>query len=284
MNFTEAALQVVEEWGWTVFPCSMPKPPGKKTPLVKPSSEGARDGGRNAASRDPAVIEQWGRLFPDAVVAVATGPENGIFVIDEDAPGAIDSLARLGRIPQTLTSHSGRGPHRYFQHMGGRIVNRAGQCVRKAASPYRADDWLMTPGLDYRGDGGSIIVPPSIHHSGRPYRWIDAGVPIALAPIWMLQALGEKREARLVSGGVGVKPAPSLQGICDRLARVKEGQRNQELNSAAFVAGKTVRAGLATEAEAIAALVHVGMGLGLARAECLQTIRSGIKSGYAKAP
>jgi Bifunctional DNA primase/polymerase, N-terminal len=280
--FFDAAMQVIEEWNWTVFPVSMPKPPGKKTPLVPPSWDGARDGGRNAASRDPATIEEWGRRWPNAAVAVPTGPENGIFVIDEDVPGAMDLLKRFGRLPATLTARSGRGPHLYFAHMGGKIVNRAGKMVAKARNPYHADTWVETHGLDVRGDGGSIVVPPSIHHSGRPYRWIDSGVSIALPPIWLLQMLGEKREAKLAKGSDRA-PAPSLQGICDRLARTKEGSRNASLNEAAFLAGKTVRAGLASENEAIAALLHHGMALGLAKPECLQTIRSGLKAGYVRA-
>ena len=49
----------------------------------------------------------------------------------------------------------------------------------------------FAPGLDLRGDGGVIIVPPSIHPNGMPYQWRDGqspwDCPVAALPVWLLE-------------------------------------------------------------------------------------------------
>lgn len=268
VTFRNRAEIVIEAFGWRVFPVGR-----DKVPCIK--------GGCNAASRDPEIIAGWGQQFPEANVAVPTGAESGIFVIDCDRDDALERLRRLGRLPDTLIARSHRGVHLYFLHCGGRVVNRSGKLVERSSSRYRSDRWVEIEGLDIRGDGGSITVPPSVHASGREYQWIDAGVPIALPPPWLLRMLGEKREA-LLRPDFERQP-PSLDGIVERLERAGEGTRNHALNVAAFQAGKCVRERMCSENEASGQLVYTALNLGLTRHEALATIRSGLRAGYARA-
>jgi hypothetical protein len=46
--------------------------------------------------------------------------------------------------------------------------------------------------LDVRGAGGYVIIPPSIHPSGRVYQWVDPQQTIVDAPYWLLDLLREE--------------------------------------------------------------------------------------------
>jgi predicted P-loop ATPase len=108
-------------------------------------------------------------------------------VIDLDRKNGIDgleSLRMLGEVPETLTAETGSGGlHLYFKHPGLPIKNSAG---------------VLGPGIDVRGDGGYVVLPPSPHRSGGRYRWL-AEVPIADLPPWLLQALRAPPRARRVT-------------------------------------------------------------------------------------
>jgi hypothetical protein len=83
-----------------------------------------------------------------------------IFVLDVDGLDAAASLRKLedryGTLPETVASITPRGSHLFFKSENGAVRNSAG---------------AIAPGLDIRGDGGYVVLPPSIHPSGRPYVW-----------------------------------------------------------------------------------------------------------------
>jgi len=124
-------------------------------------------------------IRGWFERWPDANVGVVTGAISNLVVIDVDpAHGGRDSLAQLeeelGRLPPTVEAITGGGGnHFYFAHPGGAVPNRAG----------------VLPGIDVRGDGGTIVMPPSVHPSGRRYRWMTERSPENLVPARMPGAL-----------------------------------------------------------------------------------------------
>ena len=164
----KAALAYAERFGWPVFPAK------GKVPLTP---NGFRD-----ATKDPSQIEAWWRQHPDANVAIPTGPTTGVDALDIDPRhGGEDSLDELvrqhGPLPDTAESLTGGGGrHVLFKHRGG---------VKNAAA--------ILPGLDVRGEGGYIVVPPSLHESGLSYNWEESSRPdqvdIAEWPQWLLRFL-----------------------------------------------------------------------------------------------
>lgn len=159
--------------GVPVFPCE----PGAKRPLTR--------NGHWDATTDPRAIKRWWGRWPSANVAIPTGEESGVVVLDVDPDaGGSESLVKLERlgspVPTTARSRTGGGgTHLFFRYPRGKeIRNSAG---------------LLGPGLDVRGEGGYVVVPPSRTHGA--YVWVDRS-PLAEAS-WLIERLGEKDEATL---------------------------------------------------------------------------------------
>lgn len=119
-----------------------------------------------------ATLRDWFHRSPDYNVAIVTGALSGLVVVDVDPRhGGDNSLRRLekehGALPKTMESITGGGGrHLYFSHPGGEIHNRAN----------------IEPGIDLRGDGGCIVAPPSVHPSGKRYRWKKGHGPGQVKP------------------------------------------------------------------------------------------------------
>lgn len=135
-----AALRMAAK-GKPVFPCN-----DKKRPLTP---KGFHD-----ATTDPLVIEGWWTDHPDALIGMPTGEISGLVIVDLDLKPGIDGRdawgdlqSHHGRAPDTLEvlTRSG-GAHFYFRWPGVKIKNSASN---------------LGPGVDIRGDGGYVIVPPS---------------------------------------------------------------------------------------------------------------------------
>ena len=140
-----------------VFPCV----PGGKRPLT---AHGFQD-----ASTDPTLIESWWDRWPDANIGVPTGAASGVDVVDVDVHskgtgfGDFEKARRAGLVEgwAWLVRTPSGGLHAYFPR----------------CSVHEQRSWQV-PGkhIDFRGDGGYIIVPPSrvTGEDGvtRPYRQI----------------------------------------------------------------------------------------------------------------
>lgn len=103
-------------------------------------------------------INAWLSEWPNANVGIVTGLISGLVVIDLDTEEAKDKLKE--RVPgfdftTVPRSRTGKGWQLFFKHPGVNVPNRTG----------------VIPGLDVRGDGGYVVAPPSIHPSGKHYRW-----------------------------------------------------------------------------------------------------------------
>lgn len=135
------------------------------------------------AATDPGVIGAWWRRWPGANVGVPTGRRSGLLVLDVD-PGAggdasLEALERArGAAPRTARARTGGGgSHLYFRYP-------AGIAVANSAS-------FLGPGLDVRGEGGYVVVPPSRREG--PYEWIDRSSPAEAG--WLLARLREREKA-----------------------------------------------------------------------------------------
>jgi putative DNA primase/helicase len=78
---------------------------------------------------------------------------------------------------------------------------------------------VLGPGPDVKGEGGAIVVAPSLHMSGKRYRWGN-DAPIVDAPEWFLRLLRAEHKSRANwSAAIG--------------GSILEGQRNDTLMSLA---------------------------------------------------
>jgi putative DNA primase/helicase len=173
--------------GWRVFPLV----PRTKRPLTE-------NGFKDATSSEK-IIRGWWARYPDAGVAIATGAESGLVVLDCDpAHDGGESLQKLeaerGALPDTPVSLTGGGgTHTLFAHPGQKVSSKVG------LPGY--------PGLDTRADGGYIVAPPSIHPNGRTYVWNvmlhPADVKLAPCPEWLVELAnaGGKANGAGANGG-----------------------------------------------------------------------------------
>lgn len=157
--------------GWRLFPVAV----SGKLPLVK--------GWPKAATSDLVQLEAWAHQYPACNWGLATGTGSGLVVIDVDGAEGRASLADLERrgraLPATLTVTTGRadgGEHRYYRAPSGGDI-RNDQSGKIGAH------------VDMRGTGGFVVCPPSIHASGKHYRFIDPTAPVAELPGWVIERL-----------------------------------------------------------------------------------------------
>lgn len=201
-ELVQAALSYAKR-GWRVIPVN------GKIPLTP---RGCLDG-----SIDRQTILAWWARWPNANVAVCTGAESGVVVIDADGPEGTARIRELG-VPVTPMVVTGNGMHYYCLHPGVEVRNS----VR------------IEPGIDVRGESGYTVAPPSLHNSGHRYAWHDGlsfnDVELASFPEW----LSQKVTARSASATL-----PTPVEVWRRLAAdgVPEEQRN---NATARFAGHLI--------------------------------------------
>lgn len=186
--------------GWSVFPI----PKGSKIPIVswkKYQTEVATEN----------EIRAWWTINPDSNIALATGKVSDLIIFDLDAKHGRTS--KEFQIPPTVCARSGGGgEHFFFKYPESHVQSSNGQ--------------LFGPGVDVKGDGGYVVLSPSLHESGNQYEWIiEPGEnEIVNIPEWLVQALNtQNSKNKLWQNGI--------QGV-------SEGQRNEV---AASVAGKILQ-------------------------------------------
>ena len=211
-------------------------------------------------------LKAWLRDDPEINFAIVTGVVSGVVVLDVDGSGGFEEIAKHGQLPITPTVVTGRGKHFYFRHPGFDIP-----CCR-----------LMSK-VDLRGEKGSAVVPPSLHHSGRRYQW-EVGLDVAIAdlPAWLLKLLQEDQhqpEGRLTASR---KVRSEIDRLTGELLRSVEGSRNDNLNKAAYAIGALVGGGDLDEDEAYDLLADAARTLKLPRHEAYDTIWSGLNAGRKK--
>jgi len=285
------AAEVYAALGYPVLPCFEPAPGGGctcragagchrpgKHPRLRARQAGR--GGVHEASTDLSRVRDWWRRWPAANVALRTGDR--FDVADVDGPQGVEALrAILQNAPGVLgvgplARSGGGGWHLLFAPTG-------------AGSPGG-----ILPGVDWRGQGGYVLVAPSRHASGSRYRWVrPLSLELPEAPAGLRALLtppgrpstprGGGPGLRVVGGGYG--PA-ALRSECARLAATPPGEngrkgRNHALYLAAFRLGRLAAAGHLDPAEITQALTEVARQVDLGEREIGPTIASGLRNGSA---
>ncbi|MBN1659196.1 MAG: bifunctional DNA primase/polymerase [Anaerolineae bacterium] len=266
-----AAAVAYARWGWAVHPLR----PGDKRPLVKDWP--------HQATTDLRTIQAWWAQWPDANVGLACEP-SGLFVVDLDVKGNADGLeswaklrAQLGLgdlvTPTSRTPSGGR--HLFFAAGNPALGNSTGR---------------LGTGIDTRGAGGYVLLPPSTLADGTTYTWEISPRehdPVPLPPA-LVDLLANPEPCRQGDNGGSPRNATergaayalaAMSGELAKLATATSGTRNNTLNTAAYALGQLVGAGLLNRAEVEGRLLAVALSTGLEEREALATLASGLDAG-----
>lgn len=118
---------------------------------------------------DREQVVDWWTKWPDANIGVVLGPVSNLLVVDVDGEEPHRILIDLcGEIPLAPTVKSGSNDpyryHLYFMHPEG---------IETGASktPWNKRDDANK--LELRGHKGILVLPPSLHKSGKRYAWVN---------------------------------------------------------------------------------------------------------------
>lgn len=225
--------------GWPVFPVCTPVP-GKegwceqhrehaaenerraksgRMQLAKPGKHPLVSWGefQHRLPTEDEVIAWWTR-FPTANIGMVTGTLSGLVVLDADGLEAYTGVLSRGSVEPTPVAATGSPNHYhwYLRHPGRPVKNFAGD--------------RGTIGLDFRGDGGYVVLPPSLHQSGNLYTWLQntEHIPPRVVPLWLLHMLsdGSSPQPRDGVDGESQRGPIDIEGV---LRGVPEGQRDDTL-------------------------------------------------------
>jgi hypothetical protein len=255
----EAAMALASA-GVPVFPVAV----NGKQPLTR---HGFHDATANLAQ-----VRDWWSAFPRANVGMPTGASSGVVVVDVDVHGpangyvALDRADRAGLLEgwEALIQTPTDGLHAYYPATSG-SEQRSWQVARA--------------GIDFRGDGGYIIVPPSSRiidgqrcvyrleqvtrdqpqplDAGRLRRFLDPPPPRTHGP-----------DSQAMDHGVDVERLAAWVG------RLQEGERNHGL----FWAACTMAEHHVPPGQTLDVLTTAGGQAGLSVREVTVTVRSAYRT------
>lgn len=210
-NLPRAAVWYARH-GWQVFPLR----PRTKEPF-------AGIGVYNATTDTDQVMDWWAR-WPSANIGLHCGG-SGLLALDldsyKDTFGGNGFLARSDE--ETITNLTGSGGTHLVYSM-------------PADRKYTNATGNLPPGIDVRGHGGYIVVPPSIHPNGKQYQWEGGYGPQDIAPLplplALLRILEEARATQRVAGPpnkYAVRTAQKIvESVIERLDLDADGPREYD--------------------------------------------------------
>lgn len=153
----------------------IPIPPGEKYP------KGFTEWQKRATS-DVELLTEWFEAHPDHGIGWAMGTQDDgrrLMAVDVDDWDAFADWGHGDTVPflETVQSRTGRnGAHYVFELIGEMPPVSNGKLVE---------------GVDIRGEGGFIVIPPTIHPNGNAYRWDNypTGDNFQLCPVSVLETL-----------------------------------------------------------------------------------------------
>lgn len=242
-----------------VFPATILND-GTKIPLISNWQEKATD--------DPSQIKTWQDQFGDRIKlwGAPTGSVNNIYALDIDVKNGVNGFEKLkefgvSEFPNTAWQKTPSGGlHLIFK-------NDPNLNLRNTSNAKLA--------IDTRGEGGWIGV-----------YGINNFNNISEIPTWLHEFI--KKPVNHIDpssqGKLQLDPVLALQQYEQSLQAVLAavpGERNQTLNTHAYVIGKLVEAGAIPYERAFEDLTNVSLKIGLTPQETKATILSGLKGGFA---
>jgi hypothetical protein len=276
--------------GWAIFPCS----PVDKRPLTP---RGFKD-----ATTDADQIEAWWKQWPNAMIGSPMGSANGIFAIDPDVPDEPGEPNGLAHWSELQELHGDAPPTRtHVTPRGGRHVLFAWDRARPLSN---REGRLKGTGINVRGEGGYVVLPPSCRADGASYRLEEPSLAdtIAPAPVWLLDMIDPPKPVPTESASISaraqalvrppidaVRPidtrrhAPyvsaAFEGEIRAVAETPSGGRNNQLNESAFKLGTLIAAGALDRGHAEAALIEAARVSGLTAEDGERAVMATIESG-----
>jgi hypothetical protein len=264
----DAALAYARH-GIPVLPVHAPAPSGGCSCLrpdcPRPGKHPRVRHGLSEAGTDPQQLRSWWERWPEANLGLRTGIV--MDVADVDSAEGRAGLRHLlgGELPAGPTVRTGAGWHFWFRPLG------YGNRVR------------LLPGVDWRGEGGYVLAPPSRHVTGRAYTWLRRpGPALPEAPAALRDLVAGPSVTGWPHAQIGHPDryaAVALEAESARVAQAVPGTRNDTLNRAAFALGRLVGAGLLDEGTVRRELTTAARWAGLGREEISRTLRSGLSAG-----
>lgn len=193
-------------------------------------TNGSRD-----ATRDEDTIRGWCATYPDAAFALMTGGVSEIVALDIDIKNGrngLDSLELLGvaHHPETMTAHTPSGGiHCLFRWPGHAVLSSQDR---------------LGPGLEVKGDGAWVTLPPGPGRAWDPHLGIDT--PLAPMPWWM-----KVPEPKRLVVAEPVKPETglsryaeaALDDACRKMIAAPPGEQEGTINGECFAIGTLAGAG-----------------------------------------
>ncbi len=170
VDILRAALEYAET-GYSVIPITTDLD-SKQKPLKKSLVPWTEFQKRKASTEE---IRTWWQKWPDAMIGIVTGEISNLFVIDCDTEEGFNTIQE--HISDSLTVPIVRTP-RGGWHLWFTYPTEQKLTVGTNVFPH----------VDFRGEGGYCIVPPSINGNGKAYRWQTQVSPASL-PLSLINAL-----------------------------------------------------------------------------------------------
>jgi len=186
-------IQEYIDLGWVILPVVK----GKKRPAVN---------WKEYQERKPTQAEYRKWFNGQSVgVGLVSGKASGVTIIDFDSYKKSAPQVELNTPLKAKTG--GGGLHGYFKYQEG-VKNTVGGNVP----------------VDVRGEGGFVVLPPTIHPNGKPYEWLyDKKFPLSYI-VRNLPALDESLLENFVK-----RPNSEPLNIT-KFVNIEEGSRNDSLH------------------------------------------------------